>query len=599
MKSLYIFSFIFLSATAFSQFNFQRSWGTYFGDERLIFTDSAVDTNGNLYIIGVIDGTNITNLPIFTNANSYNPNYGGGTTDGFLIKFNPAGQIVWGTFIGGENQDRLAAIAIDKDDNIYITGDTNSETNISTLNAYQENYAGNTDFFISKFTENGSIIWSTYYGGSGDDTNPLTISSLIGFPSRMSIALDGNGFFYITGQTASSTLSTPNVFQENKANSNYLIAKFNENGNRIWATYFGVNTTWISSLVANTNAVYVAGNARDCPPSGSFNTYYGTANGFKSTPNGCREIFLNKFNAITGQREWGTYYGGAQLITAFFKSIALVDDKVYLSGISTGSNANQEVATLNSFQPTSNGNSNFIAQFNENGTRNWGTYNGNLQSNSAGIGAIQSNVSIDNSGNFYNYGSTGLTDIATSDGYKLNPTSFNEPDGFVCKFGSNNNKIWGTYYGGDLGEANVRFHEYNNGNKFYIVGTTQSVTQIATANGYQPIKQVFDLVNNTYQSAYTIFIAHFEPNALSTTTNRENLFAIYPNPTSGNFTIAIENFNNEDYTLELYDIIGKKLYEQPIQAAQTSIQTSSLSKGVYFVTINSNKGKSSKKIIVE
>ena len=41
-----------------AQFNFQRSWGTYFADERFYFTDSAIDIDGNLYVLGTIEGSN-------------------------------------------------------------------------------------------------------------------------------------------------------------------------------------------------------------------------------------------------------------------------------------------------------------------------------------------------------------------------------------------------------------------------------------------------------------------------------------------------------------------------------------------------------------
>ena len=73
-----------------------------------------------MYIVGSVNGTISTNLAFFTNSSSYHQNFGGGTYDGFLVKFNPQGAIVWGSFIGGENDDVVSEIALDSNDNIYI-----------------------------------------------------------------------------------------------------------------------------------------------------------------------------------------------------------------------------------------------------------------------------------------------------------------------------------------------------------------------------------------------------------------------------------------------------------------------------------------------
>ena len=50
IKLILIFVFIFFSKNIKAQFNYQRSWGTYFGDERFELGDSKTDSQGNLYI---------------------------------------------------------------------------------------------------------------------------------------------------------------------------------------------------------------------------------------------------------------------------------------------------------------------------------------------------------------------------------------------------------------------------------------------------------------------------------------------------------------------------------------------------------------------
>jgi hypothetical protein len=588
MKNLIFLFTIFLSLVTTkiaAQFNFQRSWGTYFGDERFVLSDSEIDSKGNLYIVGTINGTDLTNITTFTNNSSHHQNFGGGDYDGFLIKFNNLGQIVWGTFLGGSGFDRISDLDIDNSDNLYIVGSTNSNSNIASVGAFQENLIGGGDCFITKFTSTGSVVWSTYFGGTGDESN-----------TNNRITFDGLNNFYIVSTIFSPNMATVGVFQETKNNSSSQISKFDINGNRIWTTYYGLNTT-IWNIKANPSNLYVASTTNDCLPSNSYNTYFGTPNSYQPTPGSCKDIFLTKFNT-TGQRDWSTYYGGNGIDNVEMKnSIDLKDDKVYLSGTAPNY-SNQEITTNGTYQPNSNAPSNFIVQFNQNGARNWGTYNGNFINNST-IGST-SYIKIDkNSNNFYNYGSTAFqTNIATNDGYLVNTNDLYSADAYICKFSDQNTKSWGTYYGGELNEKDINFHQYNLGNKFYIVGSTQSLTQIASPNGLQPNKQVFDLVNNTQQSAYSIFIAHFIPNALSNETFTNYSFSIFPNPNNGEFTVEINSVDFVETSLEVFDMLGKLIYNQNLNSNQTTIYTKHIEKGVYLVKLTRGNQTTTSKIVI-
>ena len=284
MKNSILFSIFFISTFTNAQFNFQRSWGTYFGDERFVLTDSEIDSQGNLYIVGTVNGTDLTNITTFTNTSSYHQNFGGGDCDGFLIKFNNLGQIVWGTFLGGSGFDRISDIDIDNNDNLYVIGSTNSNSNIASIGAFQENLIGGGDCFISKFTSSGSVVWSTYFGGTGNEYNTI---------SR--ISFDGANNIYISGATFSPNIATIGVFQEIPNNSTSQISKFDLNGNRIWTTYYGLNIP-LWNLKANNLGIYVTSTTLDCPPNWSYNSYFGTTNSYKPLPENCREIYLTKFN---------------------------------------------------------------------------------------------------------------------------------------------------------------------------------------------------------------------------------------------------------------------------------------------------------------
>lgn len=587
IKLILILGFVFFSKKINAQFNYQRSWGTYFGDERFELGGSKIDSQGNLYIVGSVYGIDLTNLVTFTNATSYHQNYSGGDYDGFIIKFNNLGQIIWGTFLGGNNIDKIYSIDIDNNNNVYIIGSTLSNTNIATIGAFQENLIGGGDLFISKFTSNGAIIWSTYFGGSGTD-----------FSSRpVNISFDGVNNFYISSNIFSLNMATTGVFQEMANSSASQISKFDLNGNRIWTTYYGLNIP-LWNLKANNSGVYVLSHTHDCPPSYSYNTYFGTSGSYKPLPENCREIYLSKFNT-NGQRDWSTYYGGNLSEGVSYKnSLDLKDDKIFFSGIAPNY-TNQEIATISTYQSNSSGSSNFIVQFNQNGTRNWGTYHGNY----SGSTSTPSNSFVladKNSNSFYNYGSTAMqSNIATTDGYLTNTNSPYSGDAFICKFTDQSTKSWGTYYGGELDEKDIDFHPYNNGNKFYIVGSTQSLTQIATTNGVQQTKQIFDTVNFTQQSAYNIFIAHFEPNPLSNESFIDNnSIIIYPNPANNFITIKNNKITTENFNYRIIDVTGR-IVKNGISKFNTNINIENFSDGLYTIQVELENGeKLSKKLII-
>lgn len=98
-----------------------------------------------------------------------NIGYGDGR-DAAILKFNPNGtQLLYATYLGGNNNEQPHSMIADENGGLYIMGSTRS-ANFPVINGYDLSHNGDYDFFISHLSADGkSLISSTFIGGSGLD----------------------------------------------------------------------------------------------------------------------------------------------------------------------------------------------------------------------------------------------------------------------------------------------------------------------------------------------------------------------------------------------------------------------------------------------
>jgi len=395
-----------------------RIWSTYFGGNG---TGSGM---GGEFIAGisldlfdnvVICGSTSSDSGI-SSTGAYQTSYGGGF-DAFIAKFSSTGSRTWSTYFGGTNPDQGEGVTTDKIGNIYITGATQSTSNIATSGAYQSSFIKKTlsnnygYAFIAKFTSQGGLIWSTYFGGNRSDEGER-------------ITIDVFGDVLISGFTNSSTgIATSGAYQTiNYDNYNDFIAKFSASGARIWSTYYGTVGNFGGSRITSdlTGNIFITGTTDSFPPilsAGAYQTSYG---------GGYSDVFIAKFSP-SGTRLWGTYFGGSGVD----EGTSLIVDtlgNLYISGL-TSSTSN--IATLGAFQTTYGGGQydGFIAKFSPSGKRLWGTYFGSTGSD------FVDGIKLDHNQNICITGTTtSTTGIATSGAYQTNYGGNN--DVFIAKFDS-------------------------------------------------------------------------------------------------------------------------------------------------------------------
>src|SRR5439155_18788871 len=126
---------------------------------------------------------------------------GGGANDGFVSKLNAAGSaLLYSTYLGGSGNDTARSVAVDSSGSAYVTGSTES-SNFPTANPLQANRLGFSNAFVTKFNPTGSaLVYSTYLGGSGTDDGN-------------GIAVDGNGNAFVVGDSDSPNFPVINTVQ--------------------------------------------------------------------------------------------------------------------------------------------------------------------------------------------------------------------------------------------------------------------------------------------------------------------------------------------------------------------------------------------------
>lgn len=125
-----------------------------------VFHNCTLDNQGNILLAGRAESTSGIASPGAQQA-ALN-----GASDAFLAKFNPSGTRLWSTYFGGNDEDAVLgmSVATDTSNNIYLTGDTYSTTGIATAGASQTAYSANGDNFLAKFNTSGTLQWATYQG---------------------------------------------------------------------------------------------------------------------------------------------------------------------------------------------------------------------------------------------------------------------------------------------------------------------------------------------------------------------------------------------------------------------------------------------------
>lgn len=165
-------------------------------------------------------------------------------------------------------------------------------------------------------------------------------------------------------------------------------------------------------------------------------------------------------------------------------------------------------------------------------------------------------------------------------------------------------------------------HSYSGGTKLYINGVLDAYDdrqfnvfqaptdhfRIGSQGDFYPVPMLYGKIDdirvyNKELSDCSIDSLYQLPNpTLTSLTSKAPIakFSVYPNPSSGKFVISLDNnFSTQSTTLSLFNAVGQKISEYPINSLETEIEANTLENGIYYLTISSTSGLSSTKLLVD
>ncbi len=352
------------------KFNSQgvRQWATYYGGTGGdLFYSVCSDSQDNI----VLSGCTISpDFPTQQLAGAYWQTGNPVAWDICVVKFNNQGVRQWATYYSGSGNDFGRSMCIDGQDNVYITGETDShDLPLKQLTGayWQPDNTGTglSDPYIIRFNNQGALVWATYYGSSNEDRGYC-------------IRTDSQDNVYMTGYTYATDFPVQQLagayWQGNSGgHTDAFLLKFNNQGVRQWATYYGGSDHEIGYAIGidSEDNVYFSGSTS----STDFPTQQLTGAFWQATNAGKDDIYILKFNN-QGARQWATYYGGSDDDYGYSICRDSQGD-TYFTGMTTSADFPTQELTGEYLQTNRNGARDvFMIGFDNQCIRRWATYYG-------------------------------------------------------------------------------------------------------------------------------------------------------------------------------------------------------------------------------
>ncbi len=499
-----------------------------------------------------------------------------------------APDFIWAKTAGGNDKEAGLSVATDANGNIIVTGAFSSDSIVFGSLVLHNTQSGNFDLFLVKYSASGNPLWAKNAGG-------------IDVGGGLSVATDRNSNIFVTGTFITSTISfdTITLTNSNSGSLDMFIAKYNEDGNAIWAnnaegvsearsiatdkdgnafvtgSFYSVTTNFDIKSVTNidntgsTNDIFLVkynddgkvqwansaagiyedvaysvatdtlGNAFVCGYFNSdtmkFDPYY-----IINAQPGYDYVFLVKYDT-DGNALWANGAGGGVDYDDAYSVATDVNGNVFITG-----RFNSPTITFDTIVLNNNANwwlgDLFLTKYNSAGDVVWAKSTGGSNTD------MGWSLTTDASGNIFVTGDFWSSTIIFGS-TTLNNTN-SRSNVFLTKYDESGNILWAKSTGGIYDDYGVS------------VATDKSGDLFLTGNYFSPTIDfgLTTLTNSNNTGKYgEMYLTKLEDvvTGISPLNNNEN-FIVYPNPSNGKFNVECSKFKVEQ--IEVYNMLGEKIY---------------------------------------
>jgi hypothetical protein len=483
------------------------------------------------------------------------------STNFFLAKFDPAGNPLWAKCASPNSSASALSVSSDRAGNVCIAGNFSSPTLVidsDTLNGIPP------EAFVAKYDASGNLLWTKSVGGTQAEEG-------------LGVYLDQSGNCFLTGHFRSPTIALGTITltnsNSNGTKSDLFLAKYDANGNVLWAISNGGSTNHEFSQCV---AVDANGN---CFLTGVFMSPSITFGSTVLTNTGIYgDVFLAKYDP-NGNVLWAKEAGSSGGDMSSDVSIDVFGNS-FITGDFHGPTMNFGSVAL-----IANGSAEdlFLAKYDASGNLIWAQSAGGSQSDYA------SSVSTDSYGNSFITGSFNSAAIVFGSTTLNNANaSGGTPDIFLVKYDPSGNALWAKSSGGNSydGGSSVTIDASN---VCYLTGSFVSPSITFGSS-------ILTNANNT-STVEDGFLARLEDiTSIAPFPNENNYISIFPNPSNAVFTI---DPGVTEGTIYVSDVFGKIIFQSDIASAGSTIDLSGQANGVYFIQINTGIQLTTQKLILQ
>lgn len=250
----------------------------------------AIGPEGDVFVVGESSSTD------FPRKDPLQGSFGG-VNDVTVTRVNAAGTLVYSTYLGGSGEDRGWGVAVDGSGAAFVAGYTQS-TDFPLQGALQGAFGGGaSDVFVTAVHPTGaSLLYSTYLGGSGEDTG-------------YRIALATGGAAVIVGRTGSTDFPLQSPLQGSFGGGpkDAFVARIDPQGTSLdYSTFLGGSgyDAALGVAVSSSGDVFVAGN--------TMSSDFPVVNAFQPTLwEGNQDAFVARLDGAASRIVYSTYLGGS------------------------------------------------------------------------------------------------------------------------------------------------------------------------------------------------------------------------------------------------------------------------------------------------